>query len=248
VNSLVDCPQSHFGEWDFPLLGSRVQVKIWFWAACLITCMGRDSVSGILIWVAVCFVSVLLHELGHVCAFRMAGTRADIVLYGWGGLTVPYRGGRGSAARVGTALAGSAAGFGVTALLAAAAHSAGWPIHLGWHWFLPSLAVFPASPIESFPMAYVVLNDLLYVNLYWGLVNLLPVYPLDGSLVARVLFERFDDAGAMRRSLQLSAAAALAAGLVGVLLRNGYLMILFAILAVSSFQKIEEGSPRSTRW
>ena len=30
--------------------------------------------------------------------------------------------------------------------------------------------------------------DLLQVNILWGLVNLLPVYPLDGGQIARELF------------------------------------------------------------
>ena len=30
--------------------------------------------------------------------------------------------------------------------------------------------------------------DLLYVNILWGLVNLLPIYPLDGGQIARELF------------------------------------------------------------
>jgi Zn-dependent protease len=47
------------------------------------------------------------------------------------------------------------------------------------------LAVVPAH--AAFSNWYVLLNDLLFVNFDWGLVNLLPVYPLDGGHAARAV-------------------------------------------------------------
>src|SRR3954464_14722355 len=38
-------------------------------------------------WVAIAFVSILLHELGHAIAFRLFGINPSITLYGMGGLT-----------------------------------------------------------------------------------------------------------------------------------------------------------------
>jgi membrane-associated protease RseP (regulator of RpoE activity) len=242
--TLVDCPQGNLGEWRFQLFGVPVCVKLWFWAACLITCMGRaDDTGAILIWVAVCFASILVHEMGHVCAFRMFGAQSEVVLYGFGGLTIPYRGVRGMAARLMVPLAGPAAGFCATGLVVAAALSSGARVHLGWRLFLPSLGAFPATvpvaPGMSTYLWYVLLNDLLFVNFFWGLVNLLPIYPLDGGQASRALFEQADPSRGRRKSLILSVAAAVAIALAGAMARSGYVVLMFAILAVASLQALE---------
>jgi len=116
---------------------------------------------------------------------------------------------------------------------------------------LPSLEAYPASADGAFPgtgayLWYVLLNDLLFVNLYWGLVNLLPVYPLDGGQASRALFEQFDPARGRRNSLALSAAVAVAFALMGVLRQSAYIVVLFAILAASSLQALE--AERGRRW
>ena len=36
---------------------------------------------------------------------------------------------------------------------------------------------------------FVLVWDLLFVNIFWGLVNLLPVFPLDGGQISRELFQ-----------------------------------------------------------
>jgi Zn-dependent protease len=247
--TLTDCPQSNAGEWAFRLFGVPVRVKFWFWAACLLTGANRDETSAILIWVAVCFGSILLHEMGHVVAFRLFGTPAEVVLYGWGGLAIPRRGVRGALARLTVSLAGPAAGFCAAGVVAAAAWYAGARIHLGWYLFLPWLAAYPsaagATPGTSSYLWYVLLNDLLFVNLYWGLANLLPVYPLDGGQASRALFEQSDPSGGRRKSLILSAALAVAIALVGVLQRSAYLVVMFAVLAVSSLQALETERSRT---
>ncbi|HMD70446.1 MAG TPA: site-2 protease family protein [Bryobacteraceae bacterium] len=250
--TLTDCPQSNAGEWSFRIFGVPVHVKFWFWAACLLTGANQEETSAILIWVAVCFGSILLHELGHVCAFRLFGAEAEVVLYGWGGLAIPRRGLRGPWERLAVSLAGPAAGFCAAGLVAAAAWYAGARIHLGWYLFLPWLRAFPtvaagATPGTSSYLWYILLNDLLFVNLYWGLVNLLPVYPLDGGQASGALFEQSNPLGGRRKSLILSAAVAVAIALAGILQKSGYIVVLFAVLAASSLQALEAERTRPGR-
>src|SRR5262249_30155767 len=67
---------------------------------------GSEDVGATLIWVAVCFVSILLHEFGHVAAFRFFGVKSDVLLYAYGGLASPSRDVRGTFARVFVSVAG----------------------------------------------------------------------------------------------------------------------------------------------
>src|SRR5713226_7063095 len=142
MNVLVDCPQSRAGEWSFRLLGVPVHVKFWFWVAVVLVC-GAQETGAVLIFVAVCFASILIHELGHVFAFRFFGEDAEIVLYGWGGLAIPRHDVRGTLPRFVVAVAGPMAGFAVTVLTVGVAMASGATIRLGWHLFFPVLAALP---------------------------------------------------------------------------------------------------------
>ena len=128
MRTLVDCPDSQMGQWNFSLWGVPVHVKVWFWFSILIV-GGERPGPAILIWVAACFCSILLHEIGHVFAFRMFGERAEVTLYGWGGMAVPYGALRGNFSRFVVALAGPAAGFVLAAFTLAVAASIGAKTH-----------------------------------------------------------------------------------------------------------------------
>lgn len=123
-------------------------------------------------WAAVLFVSVLVHELGHAMAARRYGSWASIRLYGLGGLTthqqLPDR-----RHRIFVAVAGPLAGFALGLLV---------------------LAVDLLLPGDR-PMAVAfTLRALLFTNFLWGVVNLLPIPPLDGGHV-------FEEAVGPRRKL-----------------------------------------------
>jgi Zn-dependent protease len=85
----------------------------------------------------------------------------------------------------------------------------------------------------------VLVNDLLFVNFYWGLVNLLPVWPLDGGHISRALLEQWDRYDGRRKSLIASAVIAAAVALAGIANENTWLTIMFGLFAVSSLQAME---------
>ena len=77
---------------NFPLFGFRVRVHPLLLARGG-TPRGESPGRGVqylLIWIAVVFVSILVHELGHAIVFRGFGTNSHIVLWMFGGLAVPY--------------------------------------------------------------------------------------------------------------------------------------------------------------
>src|SRR5882762_3079028 len=75
------------------------------------------------IWVAVVFVSVLVHELGHALVGKAFGLTPEITLHGMGG-TTSWRDGRdvGRAKSIAISVAGPFAGFALAALIFAAAY------------------------------------------------------------------------------------------------------------------------------
>jgi Zn-dependent protease len=117
----------------------------------------RDDMTAVVTWVAVCFVSILVHELGHALVIAGFGGAPSILLYPGGGLThgntskTPGR-------RMLVSLAGPAAGFVFAGAVFALAYL--------------------VPPHGFLSIVYV---DLMWVNVAWGLFNLLPMLPLDGG-------------------------------------------------------------------
>jgi Zn-dependent protease len=241
---LTDCPESRAGEWCFHLFGTEVRVKFWFWFAILLFGGDMDTRTA-LVWVAVCFVSILLHEFGHIIAYRLFGTDGYAVLYAFGGLAVPDQEVQGTLARFVVSMAGPIAGFCLAAVVAGVATAAGVHIQFAWHHYLPSISAWPevnpanVARFQSNYLWYVLLNDLLYVNFFWGLFNLLPVFPLDGGRASGAIFERRDPHNGMRTAYLVSAITAGLLVLVGVYAQSLYLILLFGVLAASSAQQFE---------
>jgi Zn-dependent protease len=177
-----------FGRgWRFVLLGFPVRVDLSFWLVAALIAAGRPP-ELVLLWVGVVFVSILVHELGHAVVARHYGMRPRIDLYSMGGLTSFGESRRLTPGRsIALSLAGPTFGFALGGL-----------VLLGER-FLPPDAHYYAR---------VAVRDLVWVNLGWGLVNLLPVLPLDGGSVMRRLIEivkkRSDEPLALRVSMTVA--------------------------------------------
>ncbi|MEY2569687.1 MAG: stage sporulation protein, partial [Acidimicrobiaceae bacterium] len=116
-----------------------------------------------LAWVAVAFVSVLVHELGHAFAFRRYGVESAITLRGLGGVTTPGRALRGRSQVIITSLAGPC----TTLVL----------------FGIPTIWLFQSDWAGGDFDREVLVAMLLIINVGWSLLNLLPILPLDGGHV-----------------------------------------------------------------
>ncbi|HEX5753512.1 MAG TPA: M50 family metallopeptidase [Archangium sp.] len=150
--------------WQFNLGRIPVLVEPNFWVmTAMFGLMGGGSWQTMLSWVAVVFVSVLMHEIGHaLMAMGLGCDVAGIRLYMGGGLTYFDR----ALSRwrdVAVSAAGPLTGFLFGGLM---------------------YAVYEFIPPKNY-MGYVVLRQLMWVNFGWGIINLLPVPPLDGGHIAR---------------------------------------------------------------
>ena len=129
--------------------------------AALLGFSGIREPAFIVAWVLIVFVSILIHEFGHAFTARSLGAQVAIELNGIGGLTrwsVPASD-FGPGRRALVAFSGSAVGvvFG---------------------------ELFGPSPPSSAPysgLTAFVISRLIFVNVFWGLLNWLPIRPLDGG-------------------------------------------------------------------
>jgi len=160
---------------NFRVGSIHVRVHPFFWITCAL--LGwpysqppHGNFGFLILWIACCFISVLLHELGHVWMGMAFGTHGHIVLWSFGGVAV----GSNSLAARWKRIMVSLAGPGIQLVF--------WVIL--WFvepWVLGAVSEDWLLPVSTF------LGMLLAINLFWPLINLLPIWPLDGGMVTREL-------------------------------------------------------------
>lgn len=230
----------------FNLAGIPIRVHPLFWLmTILIGGLSRDLVF-IAVWIVAVFISILVHELGHAIAMRIFSQPSRIVLHIMGGLTIPEASpfigrwatvSQGPTQEIIISLAGPGAGFLLAGLVILAVVLWGGTAYM--------TALFGIIPLPGafLPAGGRVVNQfissMLWINVFWGLVNLMPVLPLDGGNVARHIITRIDPVDGIRKSLWLSVIAGALAAIAGVILFGSfYIAFLFGALAFESYQQL----------
>jgi stage IV sporulation protein FB len=174
--------------WNFNLNGIPVRVQFFFWLSAFLLggglrMTGAEDWVPILLWTAVMFGSILVHEMGHALASRFWGGQPKIELHGLGGVT--YLG-----------------GLSFTRWQHLAITAAGPALSLILGLLCAALYFFTALPIKP------ALEYGMWINFFWTAVNLLPILPMDGGQILRDLIgPRFERAACVIGMLTALAAA-----------------------------------------
>ncbi len=152
------------------VIPGRIPVAIhpFFWLfAALIGWMSAQTVLGSLIWVGIIFFSVLIHEFGHALTAVAFKQEAKIQLVALGGLT-SYEGPKLKFwQQFIIVFNGPLFGFGL---------------------FLAATLLLQLD-LTQWPRLFAILKITQIANLFWSIVNLLPVLPLDGGQLLRIVLE-----------------------------------------------------------
>jgi stage IV sporulation protein FB len=231
---------------NWRMFGIPVRVHPSFWLIALLFSWDamQIGVQFLLLGIACMLASLLAHEMAHALMFRFFRVDSSIICYSFGGLTIPEGRLRNGVQSIMVTLAGPLTNLAIAGAL--------WCSDRIEPWATTRLTVF-------------LFLTLFYINLGWGIMNLLPVWPLDGGQVSRTVWLMIDRRQGVIASLTLSvvAAGAIAAfsfacsfnvirpdwdflGLRPTL----YVGILFAILAVQSYMELQnQRAPREfDRW
>jgi Zn-dependent protease len=246
----------------FQILGFPVRISWTFWLGAIV--IGFDLVQSfdqsfgpespgtlplLLLWVGAVFVSILIHELGHALAFRGLGIHSSIVLYHFGGLAIPqssYVPGRGFARMTPKEDLWVSAAGPVAQMASAAAMVLALKL---MNYQIVAFAMLPlgldripgmldGKPIrEAIPFAIVIFY--LLPSILWALLNLLPVWPLDGGHITRSVMQL--GGGNVEQSLWVSLIAAGIVAAYGFTHHQPFLGIMFAAMALGNYQTLQGG-------
>jgi stage IV sporulation protein FB len=254
-------PQETSADLHFAIGGIRVRVSAWFWAAaallgwsqCQSWAQGdqRALLQLLVLWIVAVFVSILVHEMGHALVYRSFGQSAHVVLYHFGGLAIPDLWGRRGhlrpLQRLLVSAAGPAAQLALAALLILAVRAAGYAVPVPSAELGSWLGLDGGRRFTSM-FAYVFVDFLLFVNIFWPLLNLVPVPPLDGGQIVREGLLAAGVADAQRIAGIIGVCAGGAVAWWGYTRGEPFLGIMFAMLAASCFQGLSAGGPPWRRW
>ncbi len=196
----------------FTLAGVPVSISPWY--LFLLYYLARGSGNPIFVGACVT-LSLLVHEFGHALMARRFGMHPEITLLGLGGVTShePAERDRDDALIV-------AAGPGAGLALAAATYAV-----LN---FVPQL-----SPTVATGLGY-----LVYINIFWSVYNLLPMWPMDGGQLFRLGMLRLFKPVTAERVTHGTGLALVVVGLV-LASRSSNGPMLFFILALTGWQNLQ---------
>lgn len=160
------------------------------------------ALRGIL-FILLLFGCVVLHELGHALTARRFGIRTrNIVLLPIGGMASLEKMPDDPKEEILVALAGPAVNIAIAVLL----------------WLLLSVQPVAPAPETGVPLQGSILQNLLVLNLFLAIFNLLPAFPMDGGRVLRALLSfRMGRTQATRMAATIGQMLALWLGFMGLL-------------------------------
>jgi stage IV sporulation protein FB len=187
IPNMID-PTPYDVRWR--MFGTHIRVHPLFWVISAVFSYDllQLGIQWLLLGMLCIFLSILLHEFGHVFASRCFGVNSHIVLWAFGGLAIPDS----REPKRWQRIIVFAAGPGIQLLL--------W---LGLYFLQPY--IMPLVLDGTLPAGvYVIFLFLMFINLYWALLNLVPIWPLDGGQISREVFTYFSRDNGIRLSLHLS--------------------------------------------
>lgn len=204
----------------FKLFGIPIEIQPFFWITLAIfggalRASTSDALLQVCLFILAGFLSILVHELGHALTGKAFGAPTAITLQAFGGFASfpPNAFSRGQDIIV------TAAGPAIQ-------------IALGGLFFF--IARFYKAPSEAIT---VFIYYVFIISIFWALINLIPVIPLDGGrLMAAIL-------GPSREaiSLKISIVAAIIGGIVMFKIIGSFIFPIFlGMMAYQNWQALQQ--------
>ncbi|HRD55926.1 MAG TPA: site-2 protease family protein [Parachlamydiaceae bacterium] len=194
-----------------------------FWVLSFaIALLNSSSILQILIWIGIIFISVLIHEYGHALTAVFFGQKAHIDLLGFGGLTHRHGKKLKKWQDFLVVLNGPLFGF----LLCSACY------------FLFQLVQPSDGSVSNY-----ILKSMIFINLFWTVLNLLPIQPLDGGHLLNILLEGIFGLKGLKIGLFISIILAACMTLIGFLTQQIFIGIIFFMFMFENYRLFKNSLP-----
>lgn len=194
-----------------------------FWAlTILIAILNGTTVAQILIWIAIVFISVLIHEYGHALTAYYFGQHVHIDLLGFGGLTHRHGKKLKKWQDFLVTFNGPLAGMffcGVTFLI---------------YTFM--------QPNADSLLNYA-LKSTIIINIFWTILNLLPIQPLDGGHLLSITLEAMFGLKGVKIALFISIILAALMTIAGFAMNQLFIGIIFFMFTFENYRLWKNSLP-----
>lgn len=197
----------------------RVHLPFLFMAAFIMMNAGdaRLVMSGMVI----IFISVLVHELGHALMGKAFGLAPQIDIHGMGGTTSWAHKNVSSGAKILISLAGPTTGIVIGLIL--------------------KFGPFFSGSLS--PVAAAVINQIIFVNLGWGVLNLVPMLPLDGGNVMHQFIAMITGTDGDKPARIISIVVGVLAGIASLIWMSLFTTALVAMLVAQNVRALRAAEP-----
>lgn len=202
----------------FSLFGFPITIHWMFWlnTALLGGAIGASTpaeMRALVAFMIAAFLSVLIHELGHASVMRKFGDRSvQVVLYAFGGYA---QGSRWFSRWQDILLTAAGPGLQIAAGLA---------VHFLLGILEPSISWFTYLAAQF-----------VFVSIFWAILNLVPILPLDGGRLCSAI------TGKPRLALRISLVTAIVLAAGFLYLGYGlFTPIFFGMLAYNNWQQLQQ--------
>lgn len=192
----------------------KIPIKIypafWLFSALIGFLLAGGDFIQMFIWVGIIFVSVLFHEFGHALMARAFGQKPQIGLVAMGGVT---------------SYDGPPLKFWQQFLITFNGPLFGGILAGGFY----LLSLFVTG--KMLPLVH----QIFVVNAIWTVVNLLPILPLDGGQLLRIILEGIFHVKGVRYAMLVSSVLALLFSLFFFVTQNIFAGAIFFLFAFENF-------------
>jgi len=209
----------------FTLRNIPVYVQPWYFILLAFFCFQGSWTDG-LIFSGCVTLSLLVHEFGHATVAAKYRLNPTVILHGWGGMCTHERAEKDSH----------------DAFIVASGPGAGFAFGLI---VLGLMMAMPMTFLDTRPILAEVLVNLVWINLVWSVLNMLPLWPLDGGQLARLLILRLTTAATGEKITHILGiiVAIVAVALAWVWLQAPFMMLIAALLGYENLKQLRSKGP-----
>ncbi len=182
---------------DFSLFGVHVKIRPTIWVSLAVMAYlltgEEQGMAGMSLFVVAAFLCIFAHEMGHALVGRWLGGGRPVVELEWlGGICSNNISKLNRLGAILTTAAGPLTSLALVLPVLGVLLLAGCPFSLAYQQMMDMVVnTRPQTLLDMYPpMMVLFIAQVLQVSVWWSVLNLLPIFPLDGGIIMNNLMHR----------------------------------------------------------